>query len=117
MDSVRSTAGPKKRANTTVGVLGGSRIPSSDAVPPAGFEPALPPPESGTPSNTVGALTGQNGRMGNAGVETWARIGRRDRTTVGEWDVNGLHRAARFTAAARSANSRRTRPARRWPSS
>jgi hypothetical protein len=27
-------------------------------VPPAGFEPALPPPENGIPSNTCGALSG-----------------------------------------------------------
>ena len=43
MDSVRSTAAPKKRANSTVGLLARSRIPWSDVAPPAGFEPALPP--------------------------------------------------------------------------
>ncbi len=47
MDSVRSPAGPKKRANTPGGMPTRSRIPRSDVAPPAGFEPALPPPEAG----------------------------------------------------------------------
>jgi hypothetical protein len=48
VDSVRSTAGPKKRANTTAGLLPRSRNPRSNVAPPTGFEPALPPPEAGT---------------------------------------------------------------------
>ena len=41
----------------------------SDAVPPAGFEPALPPPESGTQSNTRSALTRANWSGQNAGAQ------------------------------------------------
>ena len=37
VDSVRSTAAPKKRANSTVGLLARSRIPWSDVAPPAGL--------------------------------------------------------------------------------
>jgi hypothetical protein len=47
VDSVRSPAGPKKRANTPGEMPARSRIPRSDVAPPAGFEPALPPPEAG----------------------------------------------------------------------
>jgi hypothetical protein len=69
VDSVRSTAGPKKRANTTAGLLPRSRNPRSNVAPPTGFEPALPPPESGTRSNTGIALTRENELCRNAGAE------------------------------------------------
>ena len=47
MDSVRSTAGTKT-GKYHCRIAGKSRIPRSCVAPPAGFEPALPPPEAGS---------------------------------------------------------------------
>ena len=40
---------PKKRANSTAGLLAGRVVfpGQTDGAPPAGFEPAFPPPEAG----------------------------------------------------------------------
>ena len=66
---------PKKRANSTLGLLAGSRIPRSDVAPPAGFEPALPPPESGTQVNSCDVLTSRNQLSAPPHLYAWTRIG------------------------------------------
>jgi hypothetical protein len=75
VESVRSMASPKKRTNYAHRLLARSRITRSSAAPPAGFEPALPPPESGTQLNRCGALTSSNHLSTPPLLDAWTRIG------------------------------------------
>jgi hypothetical protein len=77
-------------AHSSVRYLIHSDISCSGLAPPAGFEPALPPPESGTQLNSCDVLTSRNQLSAPPHLYAWTRIGHSTGTRrLNRWERYG----------------------------